>query len=82
MKAVICPNYGLPEVLQIQEVLNDNQILVKIIATAINSGDVRVRSLNIKGFMKLIMRFISPASVANRMTNHKQTNYRTDRRDI
>ena len=48
MKAVICTNYGLPEVLPIQEVSkplpNDNQILVKIIATAINSGDVRVRT--------------------------------------
>jgi len=62
MKAVICTNYGLPEVLQIQEVTNpipnENQILIKIIATAINSGDVRVRSLDVKGFMKVIMRLV------------------------
>jgi len=62
MKAVICTNYGLPEVLQIQEVTkpipNKNQILIKIIATAINSGDVRVRSLDVKGFMKVIMRLV------------------------
>jgi len=62
MKAVICTNYGLPEVLPIQEVSkplpNDNQILVKIIATAINSGDVRVRSFDVKGFMKVIMRLV------------------------
>lgn len=62
MKAAICTSYGLPEVLKIQEVskpiLNDNQILVKVVATAVNSGDVRVRSLDVKGFMKVLMRLV------------------------
>ncbi len=62
MKAVICTKYGTPEVLQIQEVSKpipkDSQILVKIVATAVNSGDVRVRSLAVRGFMKLIMRLV------------------------
>jgi NADPH:quinone reductase-like Zn-dependent oxidoreductase len=62
MKAVICTNYGSPEVLQIQEVSkpipNQNQILVKIIATAVNSGDVRVRNLGVRGFMRVIMRLV------------------------
>ncbi len=62
MKAVICTKYGSPEVLQIQEVAKpipkESQILVKIVATAVNSGDVRVRSLDVKGFMKVIMRLV------------------------
>ncbi len=62
MKAVICTKYGTPEVLQIQEVVKpipgNNQILVKIVATAVNSGDVRVRSLDAKGFMKVIMQLV------------------------
>lgn len=62
MKAVICTRYGGPDVLQIQEVAkpipNNNQILVRVVATAVNSGDVRVRSLDVKGLMKLVMRLV------------------------
>lgn len=62
MKAVICPKYGTPEVLQIQEVSKpipkDSQILVKIAATAVNAADVRVRSLDVKGFLKVVMRLV------------------------
>lgn len=62
MKAVVCTKYGSPEVLQIQElakpVPKGHEILVKIMATAVNSGDVRVRSLDAKGFMKLMMRLV------------------------
>lgn len=62
MKAVICTKYGSPEVLQIREVAKpipkDNQILVKIIASAVNSADVRVRSLDVKGFLKVVMRLV------------------------
>ncbi|MBS1560237.1 MAG: NAD(P)-dependent alcohol dehydrogenase [Bacteroidetes bacterium] len=62
MKAIVCTKYGPPEVLQIHEVATpipkDDQILVKIVATAVNSGDVRVRSLDVKGIMRVAMQVV------------------------
>lgn len=62
MKSVICTKYGPPEVLQIQDVPKptpkNNEILVRIIASAVNSGDVRVRGLAVQGFLKVIMRLV------------------------
>ncbi len=47
MKAAVYNQYGSPEVLQIEEVAKptpqDNEILIRIKATAVNSGDVRLR---------------------------------------
>lgn len=62
MKAVICTQYGGPEVLKIEEVAKptprDNEILIKIVASSVNSGDVRVRALAVEGFLRIIMRFV------------------------
>ncbi|RWZ54475.1 NAD(P)-dependent alcohol dehydrogenase [Halobacillus fulvus] len=68
MKAVVCTRYGPPEVLQIEEVAKPvpkaDQILVKVYATAVNSGDLRVRSLDVPAFgrfpMQLILGFQKP----------------------
>jgi NADPH:quinone reductase-like Zn-dependent oxidoreductase len=62
MQAVFCTKYGPPEVLQIKNtkkpIPKSNEILIKIKATAVNSGDVRVRSLTVNGFMRIVMKIV------------------------
>jgi NADPH:quinone reductase-like Zn-dependent oxidoreductase len=51
MRAIICTKYGQPDVLQIKELPQpapaDNEVLIKIHATTVTSGDIRVRSFNV-----------------------------------
>ncbi|WP_349409428.1 NAD(P)-dependent alcohol dehydrogenase [Pseudalkalibacillus sp. SCS-8] len=48
MKTVTCPKYGPPEVLQFQEVdkpvLKEDELLIRVHATTVSSGDSRIRN--------------------------------------
>lgn len=57
MKAIICPKYGSPDVLQLREVVKpipqEDEVLIQIHAASLNSRDVRILRAN-PFFMRLM----------------------------
>jgi NADPH:quinone reductase-like Zn-dependent oxidoreductase len=60
MKAIVWTEYGPPDFLQLKEVNKpipkDNEVLIRIYAATVTSGDCEQRSLNLPIWYRLIMR--------------------------
>ncbi len=62
MRAVVCRRYGPPEVLEIQQVEKpvpkDHEVLIKVHATTVHRGDVRIRRFDVPRGQRLMARLV------------------------
>jgi NADPH:quinone reductase-like Zn-dependent oxidoreductase len=60
MKAIVTSKYGPPEVLQLKDVEKPipktSEVLVKVYATTVSAGDIKMRSLNLPAAQKFMAR--------------------------
>ena len=72
MKAIVCTKYGPPDGLQLQEVEKptpkEDEVLVKVYATTVTSGDVMLRSLSLP--LRIVFRFMGGIG-RNRILGHE-----------
>ena len=57
MKAAVCTGYGSPDLVKIMDVskpkIKKGQVLIKVMASAVNSGDARVRGLAVSPILRI-----------------------------
>lgn len=62
MKAIICTAYGAPEVLALRDVdksaPKDDEVLIKVHATTVHRGDVRIRSFDVPFGQRFLARLV------------------------
>ncbi|MCX6558880.1 MAG: NAD(P)-dependent alcohol dehydrogenase [Candidatus Aminicenantes bacterium] len=62
MKAVVCTGYGPPDVLDLRQVdkpvPKDHEVLIKVHATTVHRGDVRIRSFDVPRGQRLMARLV------------------------
>lgn len=62
MKAIVCTKYGSSDVLELKEVQKptpqDNEVLIKVRATTVATGDIRVRSFKSPMLLWIPMRLV------------------------
>jgi NADPH:quinone reductase-like Zn-dependent oxidoreductase len=71
MKAIVCPRYGPPEVLQLEDIPKpipkNNEVLVRICATSVTPSDCFIRGFNVPSkyafLAKLLLGFTKPRKI-------------------